>query len=49
MNYRIIHRTIYEYAEPVTVSHHAARVRPRLTETQERADFSLRIAPEPAV
>jgi transglutaminase-like putative cysteine protease len=49
MNYRITHRTIYDYAEPVTVSHHAARVRPRLTETQERADFSLRIAPEPAV
>jgi transglutaminase-like putative cysteine protease len=49
MNYRITHRTVYEYAEPVTVSHHAARVRPRLTETQERADFSLRIAPEPAV
>lgn len=49
MNYRITHRTVYEYAEPVTVSHHAARVRPRLTETQERADFSLRITPEPAV
>src|SRR5262249_52049557 len=49
MNYRITHRTVYEYTEPVTVSHHAARVRPRLTETQERADFSLRIAPEPAV
>jgi transglutaminase-like putative cysteine protease len=40
---------VYEYTEPVTVSQHAARVRPRLTETQERADFSLRIAPEPAV
>jgi transglutaminase-like putative cysteine protease len=49
VNYRITHRTVYDYAEPVTVSHHAARVRPRLTETQERADFSLRIAPEPAV
>jgi transglutaminase-like putative cysteine protease len=49
MNYRITHRTVYEYSEPVTVSHHAARVRPRLTETQERADFALRIAPEPAV
>jgi len=49
MNYRITHRTVYDYAEPVTVSHHAARVRPRLTETQERADFSLRITPEPAV
>lgn len=49
MNYRIIHRTVYEYAEAVTVSHHAARVKPRLTSAQERADFSLRIVPEPAV
>ena len=49
MNYRIIHRTLYEYSEPVTVSHHAARLKPRLTEVQHRADFSLDILPEPAV
>jgi transglutaminase-like putative cysteine protease len=49
VNYCVTHRTVYEYSEAVTVSHHAARVKPRLTETQERADFSLRIAPEPAV
>ena len=49
MNYRVIHRTVYEYSEAVAVSHHAARVKPRVTESQERADFSLRIVPEPAV
>jgi len=49
MNYRVIHRTVYDYAEAVTVSHHAARLRPRLTGVQEREDFSLRILPEPAV
>jgi transglutaminase-like putative cysteine protease len=49
MNYRILHRTVYEYSEPVTVSHHAARLKPRLTGVQQRADFSLDIVPEPAV
>jgi transglutaminase-like putative cysteine protease len=49
MEFQITHRTVYEYAEPVAVSHHAARVKPRLTNSQERADFSLRIQPEPAV
>ncbi len=29
MTYNLIHRTIYDYAAPVTVSHHAARVEPR--------------------
>jgi transglutaminase-like putative cysteine protease len=48
MNYRITHRTIYEYQEPVTVSHHAARVKPRPTAAQGRTDFSLQVAPEPA-
>ncbi len=49
MYYRVTHRTVYDYTEPVTVSHHAARVKPRPTAVQERADFSLRIQPEPAV
>ena len=49
MNYRILHRTVYDYSAPVTVSHHAARLKPRLTEVQPRADFTLEIAPAPAV
>jgi transglutaminase-like putative cysteine protease len=49
MNYRILHRTVYEYSDSVTVSHHAARLKPRLTSVQERADFNLEIVPEPAV
>ena len=48
MTYHIIHRTIYEYAAPVTVSHHVARLEPRAT-TQERDNFSLKIFPEPAL
>lgn len=49
MTYRIVHRTTYEYSEPVTVSHHSARVNPRFTAVQSRSRFSLRISPEPAV
>ncbi|HLP09434.1 MAG TPA: transglutaminase family protein [Opitutaceae bacterium] len=49
MNYRVTHRTTYEYAEPVAVSHHAARVEPRATNVQSRSDWRLVITPEPAV
>jgi transglutaminase-like putative cysteine protease len=48
MNYRITHRTTYDYPEPVTASHHAARVKPRPTGAQGRSDFALHITPEPA-
>ena len=49
MKYAIIHRTTYEYAAPVTISHHVARLEPRATSAQARQAFSLRIRPEPAV
>jgi transglutaminase-like putative cysteine protease len=49
MNYHITHRTLYEYAAPVSVSHHVARLEPRITSTQSRESFSLRIFPEPAL
>lgn len=47
MNYRITHRTTYAYGEPVAVSHHAARLRPRDTTTQSCSEFSLSFDPEP--
>ena len=49
MKYAIIHRTIYDYAAPVTISYHVARLEPRATTSQARESFSLRIRPEPAV
>src|SRR5580658_518619 len=49
MNYRVLHRTVYDCSAPVTVSHHAARLKPRHTEVQPRVDFSLEIVPAPAV
>ncbi|MFO1484752.1 MAG: transglutaminase family protein [Verrucomicrobiaceae bacterium] len=47
MNYRITHRTTYVYAESVAVSHHAARLRPRDTDTQRCKEFRLEFDPEP--
>ena len=49
MNYRITHRTLYEYAAPVTVSHHVTRLEPRALATQSCEKFSLKIFPEPAL
>jgi transglutaminase-like putative cysteine protease len=49
VNFRIIHQTVYQYAAAVTVSHHAARLKPRRTETQEHIEFALEITPPPAV
>ena len=49
MTYQILHRTLYEYAAPVTVSHHVARLEPRTTAAQEREQFSLKIFPEPTL
>ncbi|MFM2296116.1 MAG: Protein-glutamine gamma-glutamyltransferase, partial [Verrucomicrobiota bacterium] len=49
MNYHITHRTLYEYAAPVSVSHHVARLEPLVTATQSRESFSLQIFPEPTL
>lgn len=49
MTYKIVHRTLFEYAEPVTVSHHAARVEPRQLPHQQTTGFSLRVHPLPAI
>jgi transglutaminase-like putative cysteine protease len=49
MNYSITHRTLYEYAAPVTVSHHVTRLEPRALNTQECEKFTLKIFPEPTL
>jgi transglutaminase-like putative cysteine protease len=49
MNYNITHRTIYEYAAPVAVSHHVARLEPRSTLVQTPENFSLKIHPQPVL
>ncbi|MES2691942.1 MAG: transglutaminase family protein [Verrucomicrobiota bacterium] len=49
MNYRVTHSTAYDYSEPVTVSHHVARLEPRVTPTQRKIEFDLQVTPEPSV
>jgi transglutaminase-like putative cysteine protease len=49
MTYNLIHRTIYEYAAPVTVSHHSARVEPRELARQKVEHYFLTIDPQPSV
>lgn len=49
MIYNLIHRTVYEYAAPVTVSHHAARVEPRVLPQQSVEHCSVTISPLPSV
>ena len=49
MTYHIRHRTLYEYAAPVSVSQHVARLAPRGTATQTCTDFNLEISPEPTL
>lgn len=49
MRYHITHRTLYEYAAPVTVSHHVTRLEPRALGTQACEKFSLKIFPEPSL
>lgn len=49
MKYQIVHRTLYEYSAPVSVSHHVARLEPRATPCQELDGFEMDIAPAPAL
>jgi transglutaminase-like putative cysteine protease len=49
MTYHITHRTLYEYAAPVSVSQHVARLEPLSTSVQDRESFSMQIFPEPAL
>src|SRR5579859_5162459 len=49
MNYSVTHRTLYEYAAPVTVSQHVTRLEPRNSNAQTCEKFSLKIFPEPAL
>lgn len=48
MNYLVEHKTIYEYAEPVSVCHNEARLRPRNFERQQCTLSKLEINPKPS-
>jgi transglutaminase-like putative cysteine protease len=43
----VIHRTLYQYGDAVTTSHHEARLAPRDSETQRTVSHDLSITPAP--
>ncbi len=49
VTYQVVHTTRYDYSEAVSVSHHLARVRPRVFPGQECVRHELQIEPAPAV
>lgn len=49
MRYHIVHRTLYTYESPVTVSHHVARLGPRALPHQTCPWHEIDIVPEPVV
>ena len=48
MNYRVEHKTIYEYSEPVSICQNEARLRPRDFERQQCAISKLEVSPKPS-
>jgi transglutaminase-like putative cysteine protease len=49
MRLRVVHETIYEYAEPVTSSHHEVHLTPRDGEGQTCLSHELFVSPTPGV
>jgi transglutaminase-like putative cysteine protease len=47
--YRVKHETIYQYAEPVTVSHNVIHLSPISTPRQQVEQFSCTVLPTPAI
>ena len=49
MNHSITHRTTYHYHEPVSVSHHLLRLKPRALPLQRCIQCNLQVDPTPVV
>lgn len=49
VQYEVVHTTRYDYSESVAVSHHMARLSPRVLPYQQRLEHDLVIEPPPAV
>lgn len=49
MKLRVVHRTAYQYSDPVTTSLHEARLAPRDSEVQRTVSHDLTITPFPSV
>ena len=48
VTYRVVHTTRYAYSAAVSVSHHVARVKPRICPGQDCVRHELQIEPAPA-
>jgi len=48
MRYSIMHETVYDYREPVSLSQQSLHLTPRVAERQRCIEHSLAITPEPA-
>src|SRR5688572_12190286 len=49
VQYDVVHTTEYDYSESVHVSHHMARLSPRILPHQQPQSHELQIEPAPAV
>ena len=49
VQYEVVHTTQYDYSQSVAVSHHLARLSPRVLPNQRRLHHDLEIEPAPAV
>ena len=49
VHYEVVHTTQYDYSDSVAVSHHLARLSPRVLPHQQRLHHDLQIEPAPAV
>ncbi|MCU1262596.1 MAG: transglutaminase, partial [Bryobacterales bacterium] len=49
MIYRVRHETIYDYTDPVSVSHHVLRLTPRDLTGQKCLDVKISVSPEPPI
>ncbi len=49
MKYQVVHRTLYTYEAPVTVSHHVARLTPRTLPHQTCPWHDVDVSPQPVV
>jgi transglutaminase-like putative cysteine protease len=49
MDFKIIHKTVYTYHEPISLCHNIARLIPRSTEKQTCKNILIAIDPEPVI
>lgn len=49
MHYKVTHRTVYEYGEPINLCHNLAMLQPRSTDSQICKRSNVNISPQPDV